>query len=97
MPTFWTTCKLGVNVQATFDRVMLLFEAALVGVFVLPEKVGAMQRLREIFQAELENAAKFAVSVDAERRPHYRLAARQPAAPVPRVGRFCGTPAERRS
>jgi hypothetical protein len=40
--TFWSNCKLGVKLQASFALVMLIFGAALIGVFVVNAPIGSL-------------------------------------------------------
>ena len=46
MLTFWSNCKLGVKLQASFALVMLIFGAALVGVFIANAKVDSLIALQ---------------------------------------------------
>ena len=46
MLSLWSNCKLGVKLQASFALVMLVFVAAIIGIFVTNAKIKALATLQ---------------------------------------------------
>ncbi len=70
MLTFWSDCKLGVKLQAAFGLVMLLFVAAIIGIFVLNAKVEAIATFQATTivpaRAAANRIATFAATADGD-------------------------------
>ena len=90
MLTFWKNCKLGVKLQAAFGLVMLLFVAAIVGIFVLNAKVEALSHLQVTTIAPARSAAnRVATSVaTADDDGAYYIMERRPTEATQRLAQY---------
>ena len=81
MLTFWNNCKLGVKLQASFALVMLVFIAALVGVFVADAQIKVLTTLQTTTLLPARTAAnRLHISgLKADDEGSYYLMERRPA------------------
>jgi methyl-accepting chemotaxis protein len=87
---FWSNCKLGVKLQAAFALVMLVFVAAIIGIFVANAKVEALATLQSTTIIPARSAANrigtFAASADDDGA--YYVVDRRPAEAAQRLAKY---------
>jgi diguanylate cyclase (GGDEF)-like protein len=88
--SFWSNCKTGVKLQASFALVMLVFVAAIIGIFAANEKVEALASLESKTIVPARSAANrlemFAMKADDDGA--YYLGDRRPAQASQRLAKY---------